>query len=67
VRKDTTTSDENLFGEVQVPEEASLTACYRSRDWRDGMRLTFFDLAGTNETPFFPGFRVESAYHIKNQ
>jgi hypothetical protein len=48
------------FGELTIPSDPkTLTASYTSANWRDGERLTFFNLSGRTETPFFPGFRID--------
>jgi hypothetical protein len=57
---------ERLFGKTDIrPESETLTATYRSSDWRDGWRLTFFRLAGepVNDTPFIPGLTAGGAKH----
>lgn len=59
-------SDKANFGKTTIPHVSeSLTASYRSSDWRDSLRLTFFRLPGepASDTPFLPGLVAEGAQH----
>ena len=51
------------LGEMFVPEdEHSLTATYRSTDWRDWSKITFYDFSMNANNPFIPGMNVESVH-----